>query len=146
MGSLRKWVWLGKKRSKDWALGPSVFRAWGDEKQTAKQTDNEWAVGVARKPWDYGIIRTNWGKCLKEQGVIFFVSCATDKASKIRTENWPLDLAVGKALVILTKQVLWSGGSKIRIGMDLRNRRKGMREYRQLFLRSFLPENRRMGL
>lgn len=37
----------------------SVVRDWGDEKQTAKQSDDEWAVRVARKPRDYGIIRTN---------------------------------------------------------------------------------------
>lgn len=51
-----------------------------------------------------------------------------------------------KALVILTKQILWSGEGKILIGIDLREMGGKAGENIETVLRNFLQMSRRMVL
>lgn len=64
------------------------------------------------------------------------VRAATDRASKMSPENWPLDLATWRSLVTLRKTALWNGGAKSQLRVGSRRNERGRdrdRECQQLF-------------
>lgn len=124
---------IDAEEDKEWALEHSNIGGCGEEDASAKKTEKEGPMLQKECTSTCGILEARWRAMYWGRQTYWL--CEILLITKIRAENWPLDLATWMSIGTLTKIVSLNCWGKHLLGMGEREnmrRETGDREERQL--------------